>query len=93
MKHIKSGGYTVQNGKSTFYYKLPKPTLAPHLIGKLPRGGSVPRVVGTELAQDDGPPHGDMARNVENYAGYANFVGLRDADNNDQFRRRAGWYP
>ena len=27
MKHIKSGGYTIDQGHNTYYYKIPKPNL------------------------------------------------------------------
>ena len=60
MKHISSGGYTVQRGPSTQYFKVPRgqSVRALRIAQQIPRSGSIMRVVGTENAEEQVPQLG-----------------------------------
>lgn len=51
-KNRSAGGFTMQNGKCTYDFKLPKGSIGRKVAERIPRGGSVLRVVGE--ATDDG---------------------------------------
>lgn len=79
VKHILAGGYTVQNGKNTFYYKIPKKLRYKPNIGRTPVSGNIMRVVGREMPTepdvfDRDVPGGDNPhlRKAEWYAEHLN---------------------
>lgn len=103
-KHLSSGGYTVDYGKNTFYYKIPKKSITQRQAGQLPRGGNVMRVVGTDFSEDPIAYEGDQAYQPVQPAKYS-VIGnyeqprpdrtLNTADpipEKNKFTRRNGYY-